>query len=164
MVRKTWNDVKSQIGAYAQLDNAKKARDTAGADYEVYDFNNGDLIYPNAPGSEDFQVGDAVRIISGAIWSTGSAVPKWLLPKTLYVRQIKSNGTIVVSTLKTGAVTGVIKPEYLDKISSASSTTVSTPTSKPDFKNYLIIVIADSLNVRNGAGTQYKVNTTIKKG
>ena len=164
VVRKSWNDIKSQIGAYAQLDNAKKARDAVGTDYEVYDFNNGDLVYPTATGSEDFQVGDAVRIVSGAIWSTGSMVPKWLLPKTLYIRQIKSNGTIVVSTLKTGAVTGVIKPEYLDKISSANPVTTTTPTSKPDFKNYLIIVIADSLNVRNGAGTQYKINTTIKKG
>lgn len=52
VIRKTWADTKSQIGAYANLDNAKKARDKAGTDYEVYDIKTGELIYPTAPGSD----------------------------------------------------------------------------------------------------------------
>lgn len=40
-IRKTWNDVKSQIGAYSDLDNAKKACQEA---YSVFD-NNGNVIY-----------------------------------------------------------------------------------------------------------------------
>ena len=164
VVRKTWNDAKSQIGAYVSLDNAKKARDDAGADYEVYDFNNGQLVYPIAFGSEDFKVGDKVKIFKNAIWVTGTRVPNWVLLKDLYVRQIYSNGTIAVSTLQVGAITGVIKPEYLEKIASVAPPSAPTPTSKPDFKNYLIIVTTNVLNVRNGAGKQYKINTTIKKG
>ena len=54
IVRKAWNDLSSQIGAYINLDNAKKARDSAGDEYEVYDIINGDLVYPVASGSEDF--------------------------------------------------------------------------------------------------------------
>lgn len=163
VIRKTWADTKSQIGAYANLDNAKKARDKAGADYEVYDIKTGALIYPVAPGSEEFHVGDTVKIVKNAIWSNGSTVPAWLLPKNLYVRKINSNGLITVSILEKGAITGVIKPEYLDLITSTATT--STPVAKPsNFKSYLVIITANSLNVRNGAGTQYKVNSTVKKG
>ena len=36
-VRKSWNDAKSQIGAYNNLENAKAAADKAGAGYSVYD-------------------------------------------------------------------------------------------------------------------------------
>lgn len=163
VIRKTWADTKSQIGAYANLDNAKKARDKAGVDYEVYDIKTGALIYPTAPGSEDFHVGDTVKIVKNAIWSNGSTVPAWLLPKNLYVRKINSNGLITVSILEKGAITGVIKPEYLDLITS-TATTPSAPAKPSNFKSYLVIVTANSLNVRNGAGTQYKVNSTVKKG
>ena len=44
-VRKTWEDAKSQVGAYTNLDNAKKACDKAGKDYEVYN-SKGVAVYP----------------------------------------------------------------------------------------------------------------------
>ena len=42
-VRKTWDDAKSQIGAYKNLDNAKKIANEKG--YSVFD-SNGNKIYP----------------------------------------------------------------------------------------------------------------------
>lgn len=42
-VRKSWADAKSQIGAYKNLDNAKKAADKK-TGYKVYD-DNGKLVY-----------------------------------------------------------------------------------------------------------------------
>ena len=44
-VRKTWEDAKSQIGAYTKLENAKEACDKAGAEYKVFD-SKGSLVYP----------------------------------------------------------------------------------------------------------------------
>lgn len=163
VIRKTWFDTKSQIGAYANLDNAKKARDKAGAEYEVYDIKTGELIYPIAPGSEDFNIGDEVSLAKGAKWSNGIKIPDWLYAKKLFVRKINTNGTITISTLKTGAVTGIVKPEDLVLISSTATAPV-TVTKPSNFKPYLIIVTANSLNVRNGAGTQYKANSSVKKG
>ena len=158
-VRKSWVDAKSQVGAYASLENAKKAAEAAGKDYEVYS-KTGALLYPTFTAeSEDFKVGDQVKLTSDAKWSTGAKIPAWVKSKKLYVRQVRENGIIAVSTLKTGAITGTIRPQYLDKVSN----TVST-TKKPNFKSYLVIITATSLNVRNGAGTRYKVNTTVKKG
>ncbi|WP_300383691.1 N-acetylmuramoyl-L-alanine amidase [Clostridium sp.] len=43
-VRKTWEDVKSQIGAYSNLDNAKREADRVSG-YAVFN-NNGNKIYP----------------------------------------------------------------------------------------------------------------------
>lgn len=46
-VRKSWDDAKSQIGAYGILENAKKACDTAGKEYSVYD-STGKKVYPES--------------------------------------------------------------------------------------------------------------------
>ena len=46
-VRKSWEDAKSQIGAYSILDNAKKACDTAGPAYSVYN-SAGKKVYPES--------------------------------------------------------------------------------------------------------------------
>lgn len=46
-VRKSWPDVKSQIGAYKVLDNAKKKADE-NAGYKVFDAS-GNVVYPAAP-------------------------------------------------------------------------------------------------------------------
>lgn len=44
-VRKTWEDAKSQVGAYQNLSNAKAACDKAGKEYHVYN-SKGEVIYP----------------------------------------------------------------------------------------------------------------------
>lgn len=46
-VRKSWEDAKSQVGAYSILDNAKRACDTAGPAYSVYD-STGKKVYPES--------------------------------------------------------------------------------------------------------------------
>lgn len=44
-VRKSWDDAKSQLGAYASFDNAKKSCPSG---YNVYDWN-GNVVYSNTP-------------------------------------------------------------------------------------------------------------------
>ena len=44
-IRKNWEDAKSQIGVYENLEDAKKACDVAGEGYEVYN-EKGILVYP----------------------------------------------------------------------------------------------------------------------
>lgn len=44
-VRKTWDQPSTQIGAYSNLANAKRAVDNLNAGYHVYD-SNGQLVYP----------------------------------------------------------------------------------------------------------------------
>jgi hypothetical protein len=62
-VRKMWEDIDSQIGAYTILDNAIIACDNAEGAYEVYN-SNGEVLYPSQESdlvsSEIFKCGDLV--------------------------------------------------------------------------------------------------------
>jgi N-acetylmuramoyl-L-alanine amidase CwlA len=52
---------------------------------------------------------------------------------------------------------------YYDKYAKATAAAPTTPTTST-FTPYLVKVTASVLNYRNGAGTNYKVNGTVKKG
>ena len=163
-VRKTWEDTKSQIGAYTVLDNAKKACDKAGLNYAVFN-SKGVAVYPasKVENKEEetavtLKVGDAVHLKENATYASGATIPKWLFDKKMYVREVRINGTIVISTVATGPITGVVKASAVDKYNE-NLIDSKTPTIEP----YLVKVTADVLNVRAGAGTQYKINTQIRK-
>jgi hypothetical protein len=110
-----------------------------------------------------FKVGEKVRLVSGAKWSNNAGIPNWVFKTDLYVRENRKNGDVLVSTQKTGACTGVVNQKYL--VSKTLNQTATTNTSiNKNFKSYLVIITASSLNVRNGASMKYKINTTVKKG
>ena len=104
-----------------------------------------------------FAVGDEVQVLEGATWSSGKSISSWVFKSKMYVRQINSNGDIVISTVKSGAVTGTINPKYLIAY---GKTTVSAPKFTP----YLVQINTSRLNVRAGASTNDKIVTTVKKG
>ena len=161
-VRKSWEDAKSQVGAYTNLDNAKKACDKAGENYEVYN-SKGIAIYPEVKEEEDvasieFKIGDTVKLLPNATYSTGSSIPSWVFRSKLYVRDIRKNNDVVISTQKTGAVTGVVNAKYL-----VAYTTTTPVVTVPVFAPYLVRINTDVLNVRAGAGTRYKITTQVKK-
>ena len=61
-------------------------------------------------------VGDKVKLASGApTYGTSKQFQSWVYSSTLYVREISGN-RIVISTLKSGAVTGAVDKKYLTKI------------------------------------------------
>lgn len=95
-------------------------------------------------------VGDEMKLISGAKYTTGKDVPDWVYKKTLYVRAINGD-KITFSILKTGAVTGIVDKKY-----------VIGCDEKVEFKPYLAQVTIDALNIRAGAGTNYSIKGVIK--
>lgn len=60
-------------------------------------------------------VGDAVKLTSNAKYYTGKSIPLWVKLRTLYVRQINGD-RVVISTYKTGAITGAVHLQYLKKV------------------------------------------------
>lgn len=60
-------------------------------------------------------IGDKVKLVSGAKYTSGDTIPSWLFNTALYVRSIRTNEDVVISTLKTGAITGVVAKKYLKK-------------------------------------------------
>lgn len=63
----------------------------------------------------NFKVGDEVKLVAGAKYVNGGSIPSWLFNSKLYVRELQGSN-IVFSTLKTGAITGVVSKNYLKKI------------------------------------------------
>lgn len=145
-VRKSWADSKSQIGAYNNLENAKKACDDAGDGYYVFD-KAGNVIYPIVATSVDFNVGDMIKLSAGAKYTNGKSIPKWVINSKLYAREIQGNN-IVFSILKVGPITGVVNKKYI-------------VGHEEEFKPYLVEVTVDVLNIRAGAGTNYAIKGKI---
>jgi N-acetylmuramoyl-L-alanine amidase CwlA len=60
-------------------------------------------------------VGDKVKLASGATYYDGKKIPAWVKAKTLYVRSINGD-RVVISTLRSGAVTGAVHKKYLKEV------------------------------------------------
>lgn len=153
-VRKSWADSKSQIGAYRDLNNAKTACDKSGAGYYVFN-SAGKVVYPVV---DKLEVGDEVTLVSGAKYTSGATPKPWVYTSTLYVRDLRNNDTVaVISTKKTGDITGVVYVKDLKKKGQ-----VSTAPAAPAFQAYNVKVTANVLNIRKGAGTNYGIAGSIK--
>ena len=163
-VRKSWTNAASQKGAFSSLANAKKCCDQAGAGYFVYN-SAGVQVYPNVietttpstPTQTGLKVGDEIKLVEGCTYSNGRTIPSWVFKSKLYAREIREN-EVVFSTLRTGAITGVVKKS---NIVGQASTTTSNSTST--FKSYLVRINTDILNVRSDAGTNFKVTTQVRR-
>lgn len=94
-IRKKWTDVKSQIGAYRILDNAKKA---CLAGYTVFD-EHGSVMYsvPDVPASP-FKVGDMVKIKAGASDYTGHKLAKFVYDRVYVISEISGNRAVIKYT------------------------------------------------------------------
>lgn len=161
-IRKNWNDAGSQIGAFNSLEKAKAACDTAGPGYYVFN-SAGIAIYPEnnavVATQQELKVGNTIKLIPNAEYVNGKAVPKYIYGYTLYVRKILDNGDIVFSTQKTGAITGIISPNQAQRVAS----TVSSGT-QAVFDPYQVRINTAVLNVRAGAGTNYRITAQLTLG
>lgn len=180
-VRKSWEDEKSQIGAYQSLENAKSACDKAGEGYEVYN-EEGVAIYPEAVKVDEekevveevkvetgFKRGQTVQLTGEAThWVNGKAILGYMYSTKFYVRAIKNNGEISLSNTMYGSIIGTIDYKYITNYTGkfAKPPQVNKPIveeKKDEFEPYIVRVTADVLNVRSGPGTGYKITRQVKK-
>ena len=106
-----------QIGAFSNKENAenllKKAQTAGFADAFIVT-----TAVEEAPKVQEvvLAVGDKVKMSPDAtIYGKTSKFQSWVYSSTLYVREIKDS-RVVISTQKTGAVTGAVDKKYLSKI------------------------------------------------
>ena len=94
--------------------------------------------------------GDEVKLVKGATYISGQAIPSWLFDKKLYVRDIRSNGDIVFSTLSSGAVTGVTAA---DNLVPYSASVKNEPINEPvkEFEIGDEVKLASKATYANGA-------------
>lgn len=106
---------KVQVGAYENKSYAQALRqklERAGFDAFITS-QSGEAASSE---SDSLQVGDKVKLSSKAtMYGSSSRFKSWVYDSTLYVRDIKSN-RIIISTKRTGDITGAVDKKYLTKI------------------------------------------------
>lgn len=152
-IRKDWKNAASQVGAYKNLDSAIALCDKYGVGYFVFDSKGNVVHQPKVVEKDGFEVGDAVSVKENGVWTSGKTISPWVFATKMYVRKITGNN-IQISSNQVGAITGTIDKKYLVPYGANTVT----------FKSYLVRITASTLNVRAGAGTSFKINTTVRKG
>ena len=115
--------------------------------------NSNDIKQPASAPQVGYKEGDVIQLKPGAKYYNGTGIPSWVFNKTLYYRGTNNNG-VVFSTLKTGAVTGVVKPEMI----------VSNNVQDEIFnEKFSVQILASSLYIRKGPAKTYVAVGTVKK-
>lgn len=107
---------KVQVGAYSVKVNAEaQLAKVKAAGFDAFITTKAGAA-ASTPAVESLKVGDKVRLQKGApCYGKSTGFASWVYDSTLYVREI--NGSrVVISTLKSGAVTGAVDKKYLTKI------------------------------------------------
>lgn len=159
-VRKTWDDAESQLGAFTNLEGAKKICRTG---YKVFN-SKGKVVYnPNKTTSAKAETkndNSKLTLKEVSLYSSSDAkTAKKKISGTYYIysNEVINNKIRITNSKanigKSGQVTGWIKVSDAKITNSASA-----------LKEYSATVTADLLNVRVGAGMSYIVTSQLKKG
>ena len=113
------NLYKVQVGAFSDKANATNmVNSLKSKGFDAFITTESGTAVSTQPTSTSttLKVGDKVKMNSAApIYGTSSKFQSWVYSSTLYVREI--NGSrVVISTAKTGAVTGAVDKKYLTKV------------------------------------------------
>ena len=109
---------KIQVGAYSKKANADAmAAKLKAAGLDTYiTTEQGKAVSSSGSAAASLVVGDEVKLASNApVYGSSTKFSSWVYSSTLYVREISGN-RIVISTQKTGAITGAVDKKYLTKI------------------------------------------------
>lgn len=109
---------------------------------------------PTAPSI--IKKGDVVRILSGATYYSGKAVPNWVAAKQWIVREVSGDRAVIDKSVDgKNAICSPINVKFLSVVGGTA-----TPT--PSFSAYRVKITADALNIRKGPGTGYGTNGCIR--
>lgn len=107
---------KVQVGSFDKEENAiaymneLKAKGINAFVVEVEEEKVNPSTPTPTPIKKELKEGDVIKLKQGCTYYNGKSIPSWIFNKTLYYRGKNSNG-VIFSTLKTGAITGVVKEE-----------------------------------------------------
>lgn len=108
---------KIQVGAYSKKENADNmAAKLKAAGFDTYiTTEKGEAVSSSGTAADSLAVGDKVKLDANApVYGGTSKFASWVYSSTLYLRELNGNRA-VISTQKTGAVTGAVDKKYLKK-------------------------------------------------
>lgn len=108
---------KIQVGAYSKKENADAmAAKLKAAGFDTYITTEKGEAVSTSPVKKPLAVGDKVKLEKNApVYGSNTKFSSWVYSSTLYVREI-NGARIVISTQKTGAITGAVDKKYLTKV------------------------------------------------
>ena len=109
-IRKTWSDIKSQIGAYKDLENAKKACKSG---YTVFDWNGKAVYSKKSSATVSLKIGDKVRVKSGSKDYNGNSLASFVYKTTYKVMEVDKNRIVIGLN---GSVTAAVHKDNLTKV------------------------------------------------
>ena len=109
-IRKTWSDLKSQIGAYKDLENAKKACKSG---YTVFDWNGKAVYSKKSSTTVSLKIGDKVRVKSGSKDYNGNSLASFVYKTTYKVMEVDKNRIVIGLN---GSVTAAVHKDNLTKV------------------------------------------------
>lgn len=115
---KSINDIALEViaGKWGNYPERKEALINMGYNYELVQEKVNEIL-DSKYAEITLKQGDKVKLKYNAVYTNNVAIPQWVQDSILYVRRIeKTTGNVVVSTLKTGNITGVVNKKYLMKL------------------------------------------------
>lgn len=105
-----------QVGTFSNLKNAENYLNKVKAAGFADAFIVTEKIEAVEEPKVSLAVGDKVKMaVDAPVYGTANKFASWVYTSTLYVRDI-NGAKVIVSTLKTGAVTGAVDKKYLTKV------------------------------------------------
>lgn len=92
----TWAEFKERISEQEPIKQPEKPATTT----------------PTTP-TNTLKLGDECKLVAGAKYVDGQSISSWVFDCKLYVRGFDNKGNIIISTLKTGAITGTVAAKYV---------------------------------------------------
>ena len=147
-----WFDNKSCPGSwmYARMgDLAEKVTAALGT--------TADPVTPATPTTTStIKKGDTVRILSGATYYNGKAVPNWVAAKQWIVREVSGDRAVIDKSVDgKNSICSPINVKFLSVVGGTATPTTS-------FSAYRVKITTDALNIRKGPGTGYGTNGCIR--
>ncbi len=117
-----------------------------------------DVLVEDRPPVEPlkFKIGNEVKLVPGATYDSGIAIPDSIINSKLYVRQIK-NGNYLIGLQMTGRILGSVKPENV--IAYSAPMPVATDAIKP----YLVFIQEDHLDLKSRPDVNAKTLKVLSK-
>lgn len=128
----------------------KKCTNTNSISIEICDDVKNGVVYPSA------------KTIQNALELTKALMKKYNIPASNVIRHFDVTGKKCPAYWVDD---NKWKSEYWNYLVNGDNIKTTTGSTTPTaFKPYLVKITASTLNVRDGAGTNYKINTTVKYG
>ena len=116
-----------------------------------------DPVKPTNPTTPStIKKGDTVRILSGATYYSGKAIPAWVAAKEWIVREVSGDRAVIDKSVD--CKNSICSPINVKFLSVVGGTATPTPSSSA----YRVKITTDALNIRKGPGTGYGTNGCIR--